>query len=65
MAEFWQAYGNWILIGVFFFFMIGHHLFMGHGSHGAHNDEGAASDGAGERGARSDNKPRRRAGGCH
>jgi hypothetical protein len=35
MAELWQAYGNWILFALFFMLMIGHHLFMGHGGHGA------------------------------
>ncbi len=34
MAEFWQAYGNWILFALFFILMIGHHLIMGHGGHG-------------------------------
>jgi hypothetical protein len=33
MAEFWQAYGNWILYILFFFLMVGHHFFMGHGGH--------------------------------
>ncbi len=55
MSEFWQAYGNWILFAVFFLLMIGHHLFMGHGSHGVARGAGArgrqgAAGGAGDHG---------------
>jgi len=49
MEAFWQAYGNWILYAAFFVFMFGHHLFMGHGGHGAAADAPA----------------RRHSGGCH
>ena len=39
MADFWQAYGNWILYILFFLLMVGHHFFMGHG--GARASRGA------------------------
>lgn len=74
MAELWQAYGNWILFALFFIFMIGHHLFMGHGGHGTrgtaaggleHGEGHGEGHTHGTGGIAAAPRRSRRSGGCH
>jgi len=65
MEAFWQAYGNWILYAVFFIFMFGHHLFMGHGGHGGAAGRDGHTHGSGQSGGAADAPARRHSGGCH
>ncbi len=71
MVEFWQAYGSWIIYAAFFFLMIGHHFFMGHGGHQprAAGGESAGTDhvhgSAAATDAPAQAQRRRHSGGCH
>lgn len=69
LSEFWQAYGNWITVAAIFIFMIGHHLLMGHGSHGQDDIEpdqrGHAHGTAEEDEKATGPRPPRQSGGCH
>lgn len=41
MAELWQAYGSWVVYGLFFLLFLWLHGFMhGHGGHGAQGGHG-------------------------